>query len=157
MLAGPVGGRLSRLGGFILRGHVYPVRGPHAFRGAVGNFGVPRSGGRTHEGFDVNARCGTPVVAARGGVVVRRRFDSVLYGNYVIVRAPGERRDYWYSHLRSPAPVRAGRLVRTGQPLGAVGATGNAVSVGCHLHFELHGPSGPFDPAPRLRLWDGWS
>ncbi len=53
--------------------------------------------------------------------------------------------------------IRGCRQVRTGQPLGAVGATGNAVSVGCHLHFELHGPSGPFDPAPRLRLWDGWT
>jgi murein DD-endopeptidase MepM/ murein hydrolase activator NlpD len=47
--------------------------------------------------------------------------------------------------------------VRTGQRLGEVGATGNARTVGCHLHFELHGPGGPFDPLPDLGAWDGWS
>lgn len=155
--AAPVGGPLRRVGGFVLRGHVYPVRGPHGFRGSIGTFAAPRSGGRSHEGFDVNARCGTPVVAARAGIVVRRRFDPVLNGNFVIVKAPGQRLAYWYVHLRSPARVRLGQRVRTGRRLGEVGATGNAISVGCHLHFELHGPSGPFDPFPRLRAWDAWS
>ena len=154
---GAVGGRLQRAGAFKWRGHVYPVRGFHSFRGAVGRFGVPRSGGRTHEGFDINAACGTPVVASRGGIVTRRRYDPVLYGNHVIVRGARERRHYWYSHLRAPARVREGGRVRTGQVLGGIGATGNARSVGCHLHFELRGPGGPFDPVPHLRLWDRWS
>lgn len=157
VLAGPTGGRLRRVGGFVLRGHVYPVRGPHGFRGATGTFGAPRTGGRSHEGFDINAACGTPVVAARAGVVVRRRYDPVLNGNFLIVKAPAQRRAYWYSHLRSPARVRLGQRVRTGQRLGEVGATGNAITIGCHLHFELHGPGGPFDPLPRLRAWDAWS
>jgi murein DD-endopeptidase MepM/ murein hydrolase activator NlpD len=155
--AGPVGGRLRPIGGFVLRGHVYPVRGPHGFRGAIGTFAAPRSGGRSHEGFDVNARCGTTVVAARAGIVVRLRYDPVLNGNFVIIKAPAQRLAYWYVHLRSPARVRLGQRVRTGQRLGEVGATGNAITIGCHLHFELHGPGGPFDPLPRLRAWDAWS
>ena len=40
--------------------------------------------------------------------------------------------------------------MRTGQVIGGVGATGNARSVGCHLHFEMRGPGGPFDPLPQL-------
>jgi len=133
------------------------VRGPHWFRGAIGTFDAPRSRGRRHEGFDVSARCGAPVVAARGGKVTRRRYHRALYGHYVIVRGFRERREYMYAHLRSPGRVRKGRRVRTRQRLGEVGASGNARTVGCHLHFELHGPGGPFDPLPRLRAWDRWS
>ncbi len=157
VVVGPVGGRLRRAGSFAWHGHVYPVRGPHWFRGQVGLFGVPRNGGRTHEGFDINAACGTPVVAARAGVVKVRRYDPVLYGNLVIVRGLRERRDYWYAHLGAPGRARAGARVRTGQVLGGVGATGNARSVGCHLHFETRGPGGPFDPLPQLVQWDRWS
>jgi murein DD-endopeptidase MepM/ murein hydrolase activator NlpD len=155
--AGQRGGRLRTIGRFTFRSHLYPVRGRHWFRGPIGRFGAPRSGGRTHEGFDINARCGTPVKAARAGRVKRRRYDPVLYGNLVIVRSASERRDYWYAHLRAPGRVRDGGRVRTGQRLGEVGATGNARTVGCHLHFELHGPRGPFDPLPDLGAWDGWS
>lgn len=152
--AGARGERPATVGRFTFRRHIYPVRGRHWFRGARGRFGAPRSGGRTHEGFDINARCGTPVVAARAGTVKRRRYDPVLYGHFVIVHSNRERRDYWYSHLRSPARVRRGGRVRTGQRLAEVGKTGNARTVGCHLHFELRGPRGPFDPLPRLRAWD---
>ena len=87
-------------------------------------------------------------MAARGGVVKVRRYDPVLYGNLVIVRGLRERRDYWYAHLGSPGRARAGARVRTGQVLGGVGATGNARSVGCHLHFEMRGPARPVRPAP---------
>ena len=47
--------------------------------------------------------------------------------------------------------------IRRRQRLGSVGATGNARSVGCHLHFELRGRGGPLDPLPRLRAWDRFS
>jgi len=154
---GPAGGRMKRLGRFTLRSGVFPVRGPHGARGGVGLFGAGRSGGRTHEGFDILTACGTPVVAARAGVVRRRYHDPVLYGNNVIVRGAGQRREYWYSHLRTPGRVPPGGRVRTGQRLGEVGQTGNARTTPCHLHFEIHGPAGPFDPLPRLRQWDAYS
>jgi murein DD-endopeptidase MepM/ murein hydrolase activator NlpD len=140
-----------------LRSHIYPIRGRHVDRGPVGAFGVARNGGRTHEGFDVNAACGTPVVAARGGVVTRADYDPVLYGNIVIVRGERTQRDYWYAHLLRTPRLRVGDSVSTGQRIGSIGATGNARTIGCHLHFELRARGRPTDPAPRLHAWDEWS
>jgi murein DD-endopeptidase MepM/ murein hydrolase activator NlpD len=150
-------GRVHRGGPFTFRGHQYPIRGPHADRGPIGAFGVPRNGGRRHEGFDVNAACGTPLVAARGGRVVRAGYDPVLYGNVVIIRGARTRRDYWYAHMRHTTRLRVGDIVRTGQRIGSVGDTGNARTVGCHLHFEIHARGRPIDPAPELHDWDRWS
>ena len=140
-----------------LRSHIYPIRGRHAERGPVGAFGVARNGGRTHEGFDVNAACGTPVVAARGGVVTRADYDPVLYGNIVIVRGERTQRDYWYGHLLRASRLRPGDRVSTSQRIGSIGATGNARTIGCHLHFEIRSRGRPVDPAAQLRAWDEWS
>ncbi len=150
--------RRRRLGSFTLRGHMYPIRGPHADRGGIGYFGAPRNGGRIHEGFDVNAPCGTRMVAARSGLVVRSRYDPVLYGHEVIVRGAIDGRTYRYAHLRDAPMVKRGDRVRTGQQIGFVGDTGNARSVGCHLHFELRAHTGRLlDPAPLLHEWDRFS
>jgi murein DD-endopeptidase MepM/ murein hydrolase activator NlpD len=134
--------------------HAFPVVGPHWTRGAIGEFGAPRSGGRTHEGFDVVARCGARLVAARSGRVRRTGHDPVLYGNYLLIHGAGEHRSYFYSHLRRQPAVSRGERVWAGQRVGAVGATGNARSVGCHLHFEIWRHGRPIDPAPTLRRWD---
>lgn len=148
-------GQRRRLGEVTLRGRMYPIRGPHADRGQIGQFGVPRNGGRTHQGFDVNAPCGTRLVAARGGTVVRSRFDPVLYGHEVIIRGVLDGRTYRYAHLRTTPAVRRGDRVRTGATLGSVGDTGNARTTGCHLHFELRDRRGRLlDPGPHLREWD---
>ncbi len=150
-------GSARNAGRLTLRTHAYPIRGRHVDRGAIGRFGVGRSGGRTHEGFDVNAACGTPLVAARGGVVVRADYDPVLYGNVVIIRGDHTRRDYWYSHLARRPRLRVGDRVRTAQRIGSVGATGNARTIGCHLHFEIRSRGRPIDPAPELHTWDRWT
>ena len=141
-------------GGTAFLGHVFPVAGAHSARGAIGEFGAPRSGGRTHEGFDVVAPCGTPLVAVRGGRVRRAGHDPVLYGNYLLIHGEGEHRSYFYSHLLRPAAVDRGERVLTGRRVGAVGATGNARTVGCHLHFEIRVNGDPIDPAPALARWD---
>ncbi len=133
------------------------MQGPHWTRGAIGEFGAPRSGGRFHEGFDVVARCGTPLVAAATGTVLRAGYDPVLYGNYLLIHGRGEDRGYFYAHLRRPALVRRGDGVWAGEPVGAVGETGNARTVGCHLHFEIHVHGRPIDPEPALRSWDRYS
>lgn len=138
-------------------GHVFPVQGAHGIRGYIGEFGAPRSGGRTHEGFDVVASCGTELVAVRSGRVLRRGYDPVLYGNYLLIHGEGERRSYFYAHLPRPATVGRGEWVLEGQRVGEVGQTGNAVSVGCHLHFEIHERGTPIDPGPELRRWDRYS
>jgi murein DD-endopeptidase MepM/ murein hydrolase activator NlpD len=150
-------GRVRRGGSFTLHSHAYPIRGPHVDRGAIGAFGVGRNGGRRHEGYDVNSPCGTPIVAARGGRVVRADYDPVLYGNVVIIRGERTRRDYWYSHMKHATRLKVGDEVRTGVRIGSIGDTGNARTIGCHLHFEIHSRGRPIDPAPELHAWDAWS
>jgi murein DD-endopeptidase MepM/ murein hydrolase activator NlpD len=158
VLVGSTGSRLGSAGKLRLLGHRYPVRGPHGGRGGVGEFGAARNGGRIHRGFDVTARCGTPLVAVRGGTVVRRRFHARLDGNFVVISGHMQRRTYRYSHLTRPAEVAKGERVFTGQLLGYVGRTGNAASTPCHLHFEIRARGRGFiDPEPLLRAWDRFS
>jgi murein DD-endopeptidase MepM/ murein hydrolase activator NlpD len=152
-----VGSARADTGGTSYFGHVFPVRGPHWTRGAIGEFGAPRSGGRTHEGFDIVARCGTPLVAVTTGRVQRSGYDPVLYGNYVLIHGQGEHRSYFYAHLRRPPAVHHGDRVWAGERVGAVGKTGDARTVGCHLHFEIHVNGRPIDPEPALHRWDRYS
>jgi murein DD-endopeptidase MepM/ murein hydrolase activator NlpD len=144
---------------FDLYDNMFPVRGHHDFGGANADFGSGRAG-HSHQGQDVFARCGTPLVAARGGTVRFKQYHAAA-GNYVVINAAGTDVDYVYMHLAEPTPFRVGDRVYTGQRIGAVGDTGNAD--GCHLHFELWSPPGwydggkPFDPLASLQAWDGWS
>jgi murein DD-endopeptidase MepM/ murein hydrolase activator NlpD len=89
--------------------------------------------------------------------VLRAGYDPVLYGNFLLIHGEGEWRSYFYAHLPRHSPLRRGDRVWTGQQVGAVGDTGNARSVGCHLHFEIHSRGRPIDPAPSLRRWDRYS
>lgn len=138
---------------FVMLGHKFPIRGAHDYGSEVASFG----GGRNHQGQDVFARCGTPLVAARGGVVKIRASHSRA-GHYVVIDGEQTGHDYIYMHLRDVALVNKNERVRTGQLIGYVGDTGRAS--GCHLHFELWTAPGwytggsPIDPAPLLRAWD---
>ncbi len=93
----------------------------------------------------------------RGGRVLRAGYDPVLYGNHLTIHGEGERRSYFYAHLPRPSPFDRGDRVYTGRRVGAVGKTGNARTVGCHLHFEIHAHGRPVNPAPALRRWDRYS
>lgn len=157
-LIGPPGHRGAAAGSFDFHDHVFPVAGSHTYGD---RFGDPRSGGRVHEGQDLPAPCGTPLRAARGGRVQATGYSDALYGYYVVIDGLATKRDYFYAHLRSPAPRERGERVRTGARIGEVGKTGNARTEFCQLHFELwphgyhHGV--PVDPAPLLREWDAFS
>lgn len=151
------GQRLRFAAAFPLHGHVFPVDGAHGTRGAVGEFGAGRSGGRIHEGFDITGDCGTPLVAARGGVVEKVGFDPVLYGNFVRIGGAKTRQDYFYSHLIDEPAVDEGERVATGEVVGRIGQTGNAAGTPCHLHFELRVGGDPTDPEPALNRWDRYS
>ena len=139
--------------GEVSGGHVFPGQGPHRYGDG---FGADR-GGRSHQGGDVFADCGTPLVAAQGGRVEYAGFHSAA-GHYVVITGAESREDYVYMHLRSASPLRTGQTVETGQAIGEVGETGNAS--GCHLHFELWSAPGwykggaAYDPMPALRSWD---
>jgi len=154
VLVGPAGGPLRKLSRLRLHGHLFPVDGPHGTRGFIGEFGAPRSGGRIHEGFDVTAACGTPLVALRSGTVIKVASDPELKGNYVVLKGRSERRTYLYAHLKSPAPVRKGQEVKAGRRIGTVGQTGNAITTPCHLHIEVRTRGRLLDPSPLLQSWD---
>ncbi len=144
---------------FTFYGYAFPILGKHEFSMSAGRFGAPRSG-HTHEGQDVMAACGLPLVAARGGTVQYAGYQSAA-GNYVVIDGRGTPNDFMYAHLAEPSPLHTGDTVRTGQPIGIVGDTGDATA--CHLHFEMWGPPGwyeggsPFDPLPYLQKWDSYS
>ena len=145
--------------GFAFYGYAFPILGAHEYGLSAGRFGAGRSG-HTHQGQDVMADCGTPLVAARGGIVQLSGFQSAA-GNYVVIDGRGTGYDFMYAHMAEPSPLRTGDTVRTGQPIGIVGTTGS--STACHLHFEMWGPPGwyeggsPFDPLAYLQKWDAYS
>jgi murein DD-endopeptidase MepM/ murein hydrolase activator NlpD len=158
VLIGPASVGASRSdGGTAFYAHVFPVQGPHWTRGFIGEFGAPRDGGRTHEGFDIVAACRTPLVAVTTGRVLRSGYDPILYGNYLLIHGQGEQRSYFYAHMVRPAVVHRGDRVWAGERVGSVGRTGNARTVGCHLHFEIHIHGHPIDPEPVLQNWDRYS
>ncbi len=144
---------------FDLYGYEFPVLGPHDYGGAAGRFGAARSG-HTHEGQDVMAKCGTPLIAARGGTVQYSGYEGAA-GNYIVIDGKGTGFDFAYMHLLEPSPLHEGMTVRTGEPIGLVGQTGDATA--CHLHFEIWTAPGwyeggsPIDPLPYLEEWDSYS
>ena len=133
--------------------HVFPVAGSHGFGEAAARFGAGR-GGRSHDGQDVFAPAGTPLLAVAGGRVLEAG-DGGGRGNYVAVWDPAARRTYVYLHMREPSRVRRGDRVLAGDRLGSVGCTGSCW--GDHLHFEVRRGRGlagpPLDPLPLLRRW----
>ncbi|MES2135316.1 MAG: peptidoglycan-binding protein [Patescibacteria group bacterium] len=115
------------------------------------NFGDIRDGGaRTHEGEDIMAVKGTPIVSPTPAVVLRTGVGSGE-GNYVYTANPGGE-TFVYMHLdRLGEGVVSGLVLAQGSLVGYVGNTGNASGGPAHLHFEIHNNSNvPVDPFPRL-------
>jgi murein DD-endopeptidase MepM/ murein hydrolase activator NlpD len=152
----PPGSRTGSGGGGSRRAHVFPVRGPSSFGGPDARFGAARTG-HIHQGQDVVAAEGTPLVAVRRGLITWRGYQAGGAGYYLVLDAAGELFDYVYMHLeRGSVRVHQGQRVRTGQRIGRVGSTGD--STGPHLHFEVwrghwFGGGHPIDPLPFLKRW----
>jgi murein DD-endopeptidase MepM/ murein hydrolase activator NlpD len=148
-----IGGAPVDADGFVLARSRFPVDGPHRYGQ---RFGAARSG-HTHQGQDVFAACGTPLVAAQAGVVRFVGYQGAA-GHYAVIRSADTGEDQVYMHLRDRPLVHEHEAVAAGDRLGFVGDTGDAQ--GCHLHFELWRAPGwyaggaPFDPLPTLRTWD---
>ncbi len=129
-----------------------PVEGVSANR-IANTWHAPRDHTRKHEGQDIFASRGTPVVSATEGVVVRIG-PGRLGGNTVFVLGSG-RRYYYYAHLDHYAPtLHPGEFVSPGDLLGYVGNTGNARTTPPHLHFGVYTASGAINPLPLLRAGD---
>lgn len=86
-----------------------------------------------HTGIDVPAPGGTPILAAKSGVVLTATYNS-SYGYYVVI-SHGNGQSTLYAHMKSRPPVKEGQTVKQGQTVGYVGTTGS--STGNHLHFEI--------------------
>jgi len=122
-----------------------PVPG-HAVVSPFGLRQLPWEGnGRLHEGVDISADAGVPVIAVADGVVVAAGTKGG-YGRYVAVRH-AESLTTFYAHLGGiAAGVKPGMAVKAGTKLGQIGSTGT--STGPHLHFEIRDPEDrPLNPA----------
>jgi len=134
----------------------FPVVGPYTFGGEGSRFDAGRPGHR-HQGQDVAAASGTPIVAPLDGTIAWKANQPGGAGIYLVLRGD-DGRDYVFMHLkRGSVVVAAGEAVTAGQPLAQVGATG--IASGPHLHFELWvggwqaSGGAPIDPLPQLQRW----
>src|SRR5690242_13738348 len=110
---------------------------------------APRGTSRRHEGQDIFAPRGTPILSATRGIIFKIG-ENTLGGQTVSVIGPGGR-IYYYAHLDSYTPgIQVGDPVTTRTVLGYVGTTGNAQGTPPHLHFGVYTTTGPINPLPLL-------
>jgi murein DD-endopeptidase MepM/ murein hydrolase activator NlpD len=118
-----------------------PVAGPVSF---IDSWGAPRAG-HTHQGVDMMAASGTPVVAIVSGSITLSSYGESA-GNWQILSGD-DGNSYWYMHNERNI-VNSGH-VSVGQQIAAVGSTGNASETAPHLHFEFHpGGGAAVNPTP---------
>jgi hypothetical protein len=137
-------------------GGVFPVAGWHIYGDGIG----AKRKGHTHEGQDIIAAQGTPVVAPLAGTISYVDYQAHGAGYYVVEHA-SDGRDFFFAHCqKGSVAVVPGEPVSTGQRLCLVGHSGDAS--GPHLHFEIwvggwrvDANSRFIDPLPDLKAWDG--
>ena len=137
----------------------FPIAGAYTFGGEDGRFGAARDG-HVHEGQDISAAAGTPLIAPIAATVYWVAFQRDGAGHYVVLRGP-DGTDYVFMHLLAGSITPAeGAALAAGQQFAAVGSTG--ASSGPHLHFEIwpdgwysSAASRPIDPLPQLLAWGG--
>ncbi|GAA4879172.1 peptidoglycan DD-metalloendopeptidase family protein [Saccharopolyspora cebuensis] len=117
----------------------------------AGGWGVPAQGtctsgfgprnGERHNGLDIAAPTGTPIVAATDGTVIDSG-PATGYGLWIRIQHPGGViTTYGHNHTNH---VQSGQAVRAGQPIGEIGNRGE--STGPHLHFQIDAGGQPVDP-----------
>lgn len=119
-----------------------PIAAPTSF---IDSWGYPRSGGRTHEGTDMMAAEGAPVVAITSGTITYSGWGDTA-GNWLVLSG-NDGNSYWYLHNREN--LTSGGPVKVGEQIATVGNSGNAAGGPTHVHFEYHpGGGGPVNPYP---------
>jgi murein DD-endopeptidase MepM/ murein hydrolase activator NlpD len=130
--------------------YVFPVLG-----NALSNndYGAPRAGTGWHQGNDIFAPIGVPVLAVADGVLSKVGVNRLGGNRLWLTDDLGN--TYYYAHLSGYAGhVADGVRVRAGEIIGYVGNTGQALTTPPHLHFEIHPGDGPsVDPYPYLLAW----
>jgi murein DD-endopeptidase MepM/ murein hydrolase activator NlpD len=130
---------------------VFPVQGEYTY---FDDYGAARGQG-AHQGNDIMADRGTPLVAVDDGVISKMtRTESGLGGIYIwLRRADGVQ--YYYAHMDSIAEgLEVGSRISVGQVVGGVGNTGDARSAPPHLHFEIRNEWTPINPYTHLQAVD---
>lgn len=136
----------------VVDGQTFPIVGAWRFGGAATVFGANRG----HQGNDMFAACGTPIVAASAGTVKVNTTQSRA-GNYVVITDTPSGEDHVYMHMESRSTLVVGSRVEAGGTVGYVGDSGRAD--GCHLHFEIWTAPGWYsggvarDPRRTLAAW----
>ncbi len=129
---------------------VFPIASDYKF---VDTFLAPRWTGSTprrHQGTDVFAPRGTPLLAMERGLVVRIGEISLGGKRLWLISESGTQ--YYYAHLDEFADVTEGQFVEAGTVVGYVGTTGNAQTTPPHLHIQVHPDGGvAVNPYPLLR------
>lgn len=127
----------------------FPVAGPAWW---IDDWHAPRSGGRLHQGLDIFAPRGTPLVAAADGIVTQKYIGALPGKSIEITGEKGVQ--FFYAHLEDwHEGLELGQEVKRGQVIGYVGNTGNAISTPPHLHFEYQPLGIPEPPKPRVDRW----
>ncbi|WP_130802339.1 M23 family metallopeptidase [Acinetobacter ihumii] len=126
-----------------------PVQGVNS-RQIQDTWGAARSENRKHEGVDIFAQRGTPVMSATQGIVSNIGTNS-LGGQVVWILGPDLSRHY-YAHLDGYAEqISVGNWVEAGELIGYVGNTGNAKATPPHLHYGIYlTGQGAVNPYPYL-------
>jgi len=110
---------------------------------------APRGDGRRHEGQDIFAARGTPILSATNGYIIKIGENNLGGQTVSVVGAGG--RVYYYAHLDSYAKnIHVRDRVTTRTVLGYVGTTGNAQGTPPHLHFGVYTLTGAINPLPLL-------
>jgi murein DD-endopeptidase MepM/ murein hydrolase activator NlpD len=146
----PVAGGTTLAGALPQGDFLFPVAGPVQFSN---DWGYARAGGRSHEGIDLFAARGTPVVAVADGTLFNVGWNGL--GGWRLWVRDTAGNGFYYAHMEAYSPAaREGAAVTRGTVLGYVGDTGDARGTPTHLHFEVHpGGGGPVPPYPIITGW----
>lgn len=126
----------------------FPVAGIKSNIGSL--WGARRDGGRRkHQGIDIFARKGTPVVAICDGIITLKD-HTPIGGKTLWLDSEDHSWTAYYAHLDKQY-VKEGQFVKKGQLIGTVGNTGNARTTPSHLHFGIYTNKGPVNPLPYVK------
>jgi murein DD-endopeptidase MepM/ murein hydrolase activator NlpD len=130
--------------------YVFPVVGGARFSD---DFGGPRADTGFHQGIDLFAPDGTPLVAAHDGTLFLVGWNRL--GGRRIWLDDGHGNLFYYAHLSGFAPIaHDGATVKAGDVIGFVGDSGDAQGTPFHLHFEIH-PGGLW-AVPPIQYVTAW-
>lgn len=121
--------------------YVWPCPSYSCVSSGYGNRVCPFHGQEFHDGIDLAAASGTPILAFGPGTVTMSGWNGG-YGNYISIDHGGGLMSF-YGHC-SALYVKKGATVKAGQKIAAVGTTGS--STGNHLHFGMHKNGSPVNP-----------